>query len=168
MNANKPIPPGVTIIEPTDALRRKAPLVMNRRLAEVAKEAEATIQSQQTAYKARLAQDIENLHRLHLELLKSMNAELLEEVRFIAHDMKGQGTTFGYPLITRICDTLVNFLAAKPPLNAKTLDVVTVHIDSLLLVVGNALVGEHPDGLALVENLRRLLALVTPEKTEKI
>jgi hypothetical protein len=159
MTPPRPLPPGVEIVEPTDSLKRRAP-VQGKRLSELAKEAEAVIRSQQTAYAGRLAADVEKLQQLRLRLMQAMDANILEDMRFIAHDMKGQGTTFGYPLITRICDTLANFLAAKPALDAKTLDIIAVHIDSLLLVVGNSLVGEHPDGKVLVANLTRLLGLV--------
>jgi len=162
MNDRKTLPTGVEIIQPADTLRRRAP-PQAKRLSEITKDAEAAILSQREAYKGRLAKDIENLHRLHLQLLQSMSEETLEEVRFIAHDMKGQGTTFGYPLITRISDSLAKFLTGKPALDSRTLDIITVHVDSLLLVVGNGLAGDHPDGEVLVANLKRLLVAEKPE-----
>lgn len=74
-----------------------------------------------------------------------MRGKILERISFIANDIKGQGTTFGYPLITEVCQSLCWFIGGADPDDPVTLGVVTAHIDSLKLIVREKMAGDGGD-----------------------
>lgn len=76
----------------------------------------------------------------------------------IVHDLRGQGATFGYPLVTRIGNTFCRLLEIRTAPDRRDLDRIRAHIDALVMVVSKNLRGEHPAGTELVAGLERLLA----------
>jgi chemotaxis protein histidine kinase CheA len=69
----------------------------------------------------------------------------------VAHDLKGQGTTFGYPLATQIGGLLCEFLKATTPSpSGESVSVIRAHLDALNLVVKQKIKG---DGDAMAQQL---------------
>jgi len=65
--------------------------------------AEAAIAALRGAYRAQLASDVEQLFGLWGELEAGLDQqEFLNRVHAVAHDIKGQGGSFGYDLATDI------------------------------------------------------------------
>jgi len=58
-----------------------------------------------------------------------------KQIRQIAHDMRGQGTTFGYPLITRIAQSISQVIKQGAP-DAESDAVLSDHIDAVARVIG--------------------------------
>lgn len=75
----------------------------------------------------------------------------------VAHDLKGQGTTFGYPLATQIAGLLCDFIrsAASSP-SVDLVSVIRAHLAALNLVLKQDIKG---DGDAAAQNLVQKLAL---------
>lgn len=75
----------------------------------------------------------------------------------VAHDLKGQGTTFGYPLITQIAGSLCDFIgsAASSP-SADLVNVIRAHLSALNLILKQNIKG---DGDAAAQQLVEKLAL---------
>jgi hypothetical protein len=84
-------------------------------------------------------------------------AEALDRLYGIAHDMKGEGTTYGYPLATGIAASLCGLLAGRPGLDETALRIVQAHVEGLGLVLEHAIAGDG--GAAGRDLLRRLHAL---------
>ena len=75
----------------------------------------------------------------------------------VAHDLKGQGTTFGYPLATQIAGALCNFIrTVETPPPTDSVSVVRAHLAALNLVLKQNIKG---DGDAAVHQLVEKLAL---------
>jgi hypothetical protein len=74
----------------------------------------------------------------------------LDELRSIAHEVRGQGGSFGYPLISRVATSLYRLLREHPTLPAGGFGVVDKHIDALRAVVAQRVKG---DGGALGQQL---------------
>lgn len=72
----------------------------------------------------------------------------------IAHEIRGQGGTFGFPLITVLGDSLCKFLDRRPSLDVTDLDVVRIHIMAMKAVFRQGLKG---DGGQLAAELPKLL-----------
>lgn len=72
----------------------------------------------------------------------------------IAHEIRGQGGTFGFSLITVLGDSLCKFLDRRPSLDAADLDVVRIHITAMKAVFRQGLKG---DGGQLASELPKLL-----------
>ena len=62
----------------------------------------------------------------------------------IAHDMKGQGGTFGYPLISQFGDSLYHFTKPKDgqPIEDNEIEIVKAHIDSMKAVISGRIGGD--------------------------
>lgn len=91
--------------------------------------------------------------------------ERFDAVYGCAHDIKGQGGTFGYPLLTEIAgslckliETLLSMDAARnlTPLRKTAVD---MHVRALQLVHANRLTGQGGDaGRKLIDGLRAVVA----------
>jgi hypothetical protein len=81
-----------------------------------------------------------------------------EEVRRIVHNVKGQGTSFGYPLVTQVGNSLSMLLKVTDEPDPMTLKLVAAHIQALRLVLTRDVKGDGgEEGVALVENLTALV-----------
>lgn len=91
--------------------------------------------------------DIEMLRDL-LAKLKAGSADrddIYDEIRAIVHDMRGQGSTFGYPLITRIARSIS--CTIKEGSGDDSIDaLVQAHIDAMANIVDNNLGGDGGNG----------------------
>lgn len=91
-------------------------------------------------------------------------AEGLERVFTIAHDLKGQGSSFGYPLITKIGGLLCQFLRARRGHDAQGLRIAAAHIEALAIVLEHRIAGEGGQlGASVVERLEKLVGAAEDE-----
>lgn len=78
--------------------------------------------------------------------------EHVEALFVVAHDMRGQGTTFGYPFVSQICDILCRYLKREGQVD---LLLVSPFIDALRAIINNRVAGESdPIGQAMVKGLQ--------------
>lgn len=78
--------------------------------------------------------------------------EHVEALFVVAHDMRGQGTTFGYPFVSQICDILCRYLKREGEVD---LLLVSPFIDALRAIINNRVAGESdPIGQAMVKGLQ--------------
>jgi len=81
------------------------------------------------------------------------------KINFIAHELRGQGGTFGFPLITAFGKSL--FQVTTPPCRTDDagIDIVKAHIDTLRAVIRDKIEGDGGDvGKALYLELRGAIA----------
>src|ERR1044071_2384676 len=70
-------------------------------------------------------------------------AKHVEELFRVAHDLKGQGASFGYPLVTKIADSLCKLTRdRKLAYQDRHLDLVRSHLDAAQLVLTKEIKGE--------------------------
>lgn len=80
--------------------------------------------------------------------------ETAEALYFRAHDLKGLGTTYEYPLVTRIAASLCRILDDADKRMEAPLAVIDAHVDAIKAVVRDKIqTDEHPVGRDLVETL---------------
>ena len=73
----------------------------------------------------------------------------------VSHDIKGQGATFGYPLLTQIGSFLCHYIEA----GASDLRVISAHVDALRAIVAARMTGDGGvAGRTLISQLERLNA----------
>lgn len=103
-------------------------------------DAEAAVRDLARDYIQWVNADIERLDRAFARLDREPGTATgaLQDIFAAAHDMKGQGSTFGYPLVTRIADSLCKYLTGT----TKSPDVVGAHIDALRAVIDHRLSGD--------------------------
>lgn len=84
----------------------------------------------------------------------------------IALDMKGQGASFGYQLITRIADLLAAFLETHETLGAFDCEVVAAHLAAMRAVFAQDVRGDGgTTGAALVDSPDKLIAKAAAQAT---
>ncbi|WP_313412286.1 Hpt domain-containing protein [Rhodospirillum rubrum] len=85
---------------------------------------------------------------------------LLPEIFRLSHDIKGQGGSFGYDLMSRIGNNLCRYLEIlEVPLSAGQLARLSLYLETMRAVLGNRLRG---DGGTRGAHLLAELALTTP------
>lgn len=82
---------------------------------------------------------------------------LLQQMREIVHILKGQGSSFGFPLLTRIGELLSVRLKHLRTPDAEQAERVAAHVDAMALILDKSIQGDGGElGEALVERLRTL------------
>jgi len=80
-----------------------------------------------------------------------------EQVFQIAHDIKGQGGSFGYDLMTLIANELCRLIERQDGFDEAEVQAVKVHIDAMKLVIQNRMKGDGgKNGQALVDGIRQV------------
>ncbi len=100
---------------------------------------------------------IDSLYKAHrgaAEVVPDSRAKAFREINAIAHEMKGQGGTFGYPLITIFGKSLYDFTEGTAMRDDNHLEIVKAHIDAMKAVIGGRIEG---DGGAVGNELREAL-----------
>ncbi|MBP6819223.1 MAG: Hpt domain-containing protein [Ferrovibrio sp.] len=105
-----------------------------------------------------------------IELLRNAETDLagrqryLLDLRRVAHELRGQGGTFGYPLVTAVCDSYCKLLDMIKDVDEARLPLVRTHVDALRAVVGADIKGDGGAiGRELMESLRVIRQKVAEE-----
>jgi chemotaxis protein histidine kinase CheA len=87
----------------------------------------------------------------------------IRDVFRVVHDIKGQGTTFGYPSVTEIAAILCDFMReGKVTMSPKQVQVIKLHLGAIRLVLDQKLKGESDAAKNLVKKLSVTAAAVPP------
>ncbi len=108
--------------------------------------------------------DLAALDALLADLSQQRRAwtEIVEGLRRVTHNVKGQGSSFGYPLMTEIGGSLHDLLRQAPDRPSQTVvRVIEAHVTCLHRVIADGIDGEPgSQGRLLVERLRALTGRV--------
>jgi len=88
-----------------------------------------------------------------------MRRDCFEEINHMAHDMKGQGGTFGYPLITNFADSLYGFTIQRPgEITDSQVELIKSHLDAMRAVIRGRVSGDGGEiGTKLSESLNKAI-----------
>jgi CheY-like chemotaxis protein len=77
-----------------------------------------------------------------------------KQINLLAHELRGQGGTFGYPLITHTGKSLYHFTTSPCPVNDDALGIIKAHIDTMRVVFKDKITGDGGEtGRALKTSL---------------
>lgn len=94
--------------------------------------------------------------------------ELFQEINSIAHDMKGQGGTFGYPLMTHFADSLFNVTDGRGKYTDNQVELLKSHVDAMKAVIKARLKGDGGEiGKELTGTLDKALEKYTKLEDEE-
>lgn len=86
-------------------------------------------------------------------------AATAEQLYFRAHDLKGLGSTYQYPLVTRLAASLCKMMDDPEKRMRAPLMILDAHIDAIRAVVRDQIqTDEHPTGRVLAEALEARVA----------
>lgn len=84
---------------------------------------------------------------------------LFEQITAIAHDLKGQGGTFGYPLISSFASSLNRFSSRRSDFQDSHVEIIKAHVDALRAVIRDRIAGNGGEiGAALTKGLEAVIA----------
>jgi hypothetical protein len=87
---------------------------------------------------------------------EGLTPEASENLYLRAHDLKGLGATYEYPLVTRIAGSLCKLIDDPMKRSDAPLFLVDAHIDAIKAAVkGGIQTDTHPTGRALVQELEQ-------------
>lgn len=150
-------PAGAEFTAPSFLLKAKAPST-NRVLSEAIKVADTAVAELATNYPQRAGEKVSELDRALKALPVSGEArEAIEALFDIAHDLRGESGTFGFPLATAIAENLCSVLEDKSQTSEPLREAVRVHIGSLKLVLSEPIKGDGGKrGAELMDGLRKI------------
>jgi chemotaxis protein histidine kinase CheA len=126
---------------------------------EMIAQAEAAVAALRDTYREQLAADVVTLGEIWSRLDPENPDPVLQEVQSLAHNIKGQGGSFGYDLVTSIGAFLCDYMRKSRRASPKELEIILAHIKLLKLVSDNDISGVGGEtGERIVERLRALTA----------
>lgn len=82
------------------------------------------------------------------------DAQTMESLYLRAHDLKGLGTTYEYPLVTRIAASLCKLIDDKDKRLSAPMTLIDAHIDAIKAAVRDGIkTDDHPVGRVLIAEL---------------
>lgn len=119
--------------------------------------AEAALKSLSGNFAAWLQDEVTKLEAAR-QVVKVQGAtpDTLETLYLRAHDLKGLGTTYEFPLITRMAGSLCKLIDDKDKRMEAPMVLIDAHIDGIKAAVRDGIkTDDHPVGKILVEELER-------------
>ena len=93
----------------------------------------------------------------NLEQAETPRKEEADVVFQIAHDIKGQGGSFGYDLMTVIGNELCRLIERTESFGSAEVQAIKVHVDALKIVIQTGMKGDGgANGQALVDGIRKV------------
>ncbi len=153
--------PKVEVITPPDTLKHKVKSGVPGGVDEkVLEQAEAVVASRGDDFVQWAEKDLKSLQQT-FDALKAGTADQKESLRTIfqiSHDIKGQGGSFNYGLLTAIGDSLCRFIEDKDRAGPAEIEAIELHVETWKLVLTERLQGDGGDtGTKLLEGLRQVV-----------
>lgn len=139
-------------ITPPETLHKKVTYSATGVDASMLEKAEQVIASLRGNYLEWVVEDLVKLQGLYDRARAEPGArkELLKDLFSVAHDIKGQGGSFGYDLMTAIGYHLCRLLEALDDLDDDAIEAIGLHLDAMRLVIHERMEGS---GGAAGENM---------------
>lgn len=121
-------------------------------------QAEAAVEALRDTYRVQLSSDVAELCDIWSRIeTEGVSTDLLDALHGVAHNVKGQGGSFGYELVTEIGASFCDYLRSAKRVSPDELNIVHMHIRMLKRVSDDDISGDGGDtGARIVEKLRLL------------
>ena len=122
--------------------------------------AEQALQAMSSQFGQWLQDELVKLDQAQAEIRSAgYNAATAEALYFRAHDLKGLGSTYQYPLVTRLAGSLCKMMDDPARRMAAPMVLLDAHIDAIKAVVRDGIqTDDHPVGKVLAETLEARVA----------
>lgn len=124
-------------------------------------EAEKLFQELAEDYPDWANKQISELYELHRRCVDTpeQRRRLFESITEIAHDLRGQGGTFGYPLISNFATSLNSFSATRHDFRDSHVEIIKAHIDAMRAVIRDRIQADGGAlGVALLSGLEQVIS----------
>ncbi|MBN9479268.1 MAG: hypothetical protein J0I52_03445 [Bordetella sp.] len=143
------------VIRPPNPLRAKIGGAFGGIGADAVAKAEEALKAMSAQFGQWLEDEVAKLDKAQDDIrVHGYTPQTAEALYFRAHDLKGLGATYEYPLVTRIAASLCGMLDDADRRMQAPLAVVEAHIDAIRTVVRDKIqTDDHPIGRSLAETL---------------
>ncbi len=151
------------VIKLPNPLRNKVPYDDNGVDWQQLKQAEEAVVALTETYISWASRDIQNIKSVSAEVRAEADwqSKNVEELFRLTHDLKGQGGTFGYNLLSLIGDKLCRFIEAsssKTEMSALDAQVIDLHVKALEIILNENLKSDGgEEGAMLLKGLEDVL-----------
>lgn len=148
------------VIRPPNMLRMKVGGGFGGIDAKAIAKAEEALAAMSSQFGQWLEDEIVKLDKAQADIrAEGYTVATAEQLYFRAHDLKGLGSTYQFPIVTRIAASLCKMMDDQDKRMRAPMVLVDAHIDAIRAVVrGNIQTDEHPTGRALVTTLEERVA----------
>lgn len=148
------------VIRPPNTLRMKVGGGFGGIDANAIAKAEEALKAMSSQFGQWLQDEIAKLDKAQTDIRTvGFTPATAEALYFRAHDLKGLGTTYQYPLVTRLAGSLCKLLDDPTKRMAAPLVLLDAHIDAIKAVVRDEIqTDDHPVGKVLSETLEARVA----------
>lgn len=150
------------IDNPSD-LQAKAKVLLGRSADELFKAAELRVLKLKDEFIQILKKESDRMLDLAIKAEKdeAQRAAAIKGLRRVSHELRGQGGTFGYPLVSQIGDSMVKYLDANEEFGQAEIKILRAHVDAIRAVSSADIHGDGGEiGRALLGELQRILQKV--------
>ena len=133
--------------------------------ASMLKRSEEVLKKHTEAFTGNAKSEVEELSAAVDELAKNREnpEEAIHLVFKICHNIRGQGGTFGYDLITDIAASLCNYIEELESCDGDALTLISTHVDAMRAVITENATG---DGGAIGQEISKSLNLAVTKLTD--
>jgi hypothetical protein len=148
------------VIRPPNTLRMKVGGGFGGIDASAIARAEEALKAMSSQFGQWLQDEIVKLDKAQADIrTQGYNAQTAEALYFRAHDLKGLGSTYQYPLVTRLAGSLCKMMDDPAKRLEAPLILLDAHVDAIKAVVRDQIqTDDHPVGKALAETLEAQVA----------
>ncbi len=146
------------IISPSNMLRAKVgvdPAALHKQAVESANQALDKLKSEFAEW---IGQDLEKLKSARDKVRENPScAQSIEDLRIRVHDLKGLGTTYGFPIVSRVAASLSKLIEDVEECGALPIALADNHIDAIIAVVsGGITTSDDASSVAVAETLEQM------------
>lgn len=151
------------IIEIPNPLRDKVPFDEDGVDLQQLKQAEEAVAALAETYVSWASRDLQNIKKASAEACAdaAWQSESVKQLFHLTHDLKGQGGTFGYNLLSLIGDKLCRFIeesASKTTMSPLDVQVIDLHVKALEIILNEDLKSDGgEEGAMLLKGLEDVL-----------
>ena len=124
-----------SVFAPQNLLRAKIGTKPGPNLDQIVAKAEAAIGELSEQYEVWIRDDLKTLRTAVASLRKEADPAILERIKILGHEIKGQGATYGYPLLTTVGHLLYIFIDRDSDVAARHLDLIDAHVNFMALIL---------------------------------
>jgi len=123
------------VFTPPNLLRAKVGNKPGPDLNQIVAKAEAALSELQDDYEVWIRDDLKTLRAAVASLRKDTDPATLERIKILGHEIKGQGATYGYPLLTTVGHLLYTFIERDADVAMRHLNLIDAHVDFMALIL---------------------------------
>ncbi len=126
--------------------------------ADLLRDAEVAVAGLQDDYETRLQQEIDHFSA-DFEAMRGAGAFDPKRLFALAHELRGEAGSYGYPLISRAADVLCKLLEKRTALAPTDVDIVEAHLRAFRTVLDRRIKGHGgPAGERLIDRLEAIVS----------